>query len=229
LGGVQIDRNKFPALQRNAAQVKGDQRVLPKPIVIKVLVSDQPARALLDSGSLGDFMSAMLADQLDVRRDVLPTPLSLQLAVQGSRSKINATTTVNLKYQGINEECTFDIANINNYDLILGTPWMYQHQVCLGFNPARIIIGSEDAQPVKTGSVTKLMVHAVSPDDQRVEKAREELLRYADPLCKEVDETELPPFRAINHTIPLIDENKTYPWCPSRCPEISGLKSEMPT
>ena len=49
-------------LQRNAAHVKGNQRVLPKPIVVRVTVNDHPARALLDSGSLGDFMSTMLAD-----------------------------------------------------------------------------------------------------------------------------------------------------------------------
>ena len=34
-----------------------------------------------------------------------------------------------------------------------------------------------------------------------------------------MQETELPPLRDINHTIPLIDESKTYPWRPSRCPE----------
>ena len=32
-------------------------------------------------------------------------------------------------------------------------------------------------------------------------------------------ETEFPPLRDINHTIPLIDEKKTYPWRPSKCPE----------
>ena len=33
-------------------------------------------------------------------------------------------------------------------------------------------------------------------------------------------ESTVPPFRDINHTIPLIDEKKTYPWRASRCPEI---------
>lgn len=63
------------------------------------------------------------------------------------------------------------------------------------------------------------MIHTLSPEDQRVEQACEELRRYAEPLCKEVSETELPPLRAINHTIPLIDEEKAYPWRPSGCPE----------
>ena len=138
LGGVQVDQNKYPALQRNAVQVKGHHQILPKPIVVKVAVNNQPARALLNSGSLGDFMSSTLADQLAVKRSTLDAPLSLQLAIQGLRSKVNAVGTVQFQYQGINETCTFDIINLNSYDLILGTPWMHQHQVCLGFNPAHV-------------------------------------------------------------------------------------------
>ena len=219
LGGIQVDRNKYPTLQRNAAQVKGNQRILPKPIVIKVTVNGHPARALLDSGSLGDFMSSTLADQLGIKKTALDVPLALQLAVQGSRSKVNSVTTVRLQYQDIDEQRTFDIINLNSYDLILGTPWMHQHQICIGFNPARVIIGSDDSQPLKMGADTKLMVHSVTPEDWDLESAREELRRYTEPLCKEVSEMGLPPLRAINHTIPLIDEMKTYPWRPSRCPE----------
>ena len=219
LGGVQVDKTKYPALQQNAAQVKGNQRILPKPIVVRVTVNGRPARALLDSGSLGDFMSSTLADQLGVKRTLLETPLALQLAVQGSRSKVNAVATVQLEYQGIKESRTFDIINLNSYDMILGTPWMHQHQLCLGFNPARVVIGSYEPQPLKMGNDTKLMVHALSPEDKQIADAREELRRYAEPLCKEANETDLPPFRVINHTIPLIDEHKTYPWRPSRCPE----------
>ena len=219
LGGIQVDKHKYPALQRNSAQVKGNQRILPKPIVVKVTVNGHPARALLDSGSLGDFMSSTLADQLGVERKILDSPLALQLAVQGSRSKVNSAATVQIVYQGINETRTFDIINLNSYDMILGTPWMHQHQTCIGFNPARIVIGSNDSQPLRVGHDTKLMTHALTPEDQYIEKAREELRRCADPLCKEVAETDLPPLRAINHTIPLINEKTTYSWRPSRCPE----------
>ena len=220
LGGIQVDKSKYPALQRNAAQVKGNQRVLPKPIVVRVTVNGHPARALLDSGSLGDFMSSTLADQLGVAKESLSTPLALQLAVQGSRSKVNYATTAQFQYQDINEKRTFDIINLNNYDLILGTPFMHQHQVCVGFNPARIVVGSDESLPLKMGNDTKLMVNTVSIEDQRVEEAQEELRRYAAPLCKEMADTALPPLRDINHTIPLIDEDKAYQWRPSRCPEM---------
>ena len=89
VNGVQVARDKYPAVQRNAASVKDKTRVLPKPVTLTVKIDGHPARALVDSGSLGDFMSTNLANQLKVKREELETPLGLQLAVQGSRSKIN--------------------------------------------------------------------------------------------------------------------------------------------
>ena len=218
LGGIQVDKNKYPALQRNAAQLKGNQRILPKPIVVRVTVNGHPARALLDSGSLGDFMSSTLADQLGVNRTLLETPLALQLAIQGSRSKVNAVATVQLEYQGVNESHTFDIINLNSYDLILGTPWMHQHQLCLGFNPAWVVIGSDEPQPLKMGMIpNSWCMHCQWRINVLLMRVKNSVAMlspyvYAEPLCKEAGETDLPPFRVINHTIPLVDEHKTYPW-----------------
>ena len=84
MNGIQVDRNKYPALQRNAVRIKGQHRIIPKPIVVKVTVNQHPAWALLDSGLLGDFISSTLANQLKLQRQMLDTPLALQLAVQGS-------------------------------------------------------------------------------------------------------------------------------------------------
>jgi hypothetical protein len=75
------------------------------------------------------IITSTLVDQLQVKRTTLDIPLSLQLAVQGSRSKVNTVATVQLQYQDINETRTFDVINLNSYDLILGTPWMHQHQI----------------------------------------------------------------------------------------------------
>ena len=189
LGGVQVDQNKYPSLQRNSARIKGNHRVLPKLIVVVVKINGSPARVLLNSGSLGDFLSLTLADQLSLKKESLDSPLSLQLVVQGSRSKVNTRANVRLEYQGINESRTFDIINVNNYDVILGTPWMYQHQVCLGFNPARIVVGCDEPLAVTSGIDTKLMAAGITPEEQRLEDVREELRQYAEPLCKEMHET----------------------------------------
>lgn len=195
LGGIQVDSDKYPTLQRNAAQVKGNQQILPKPVIVKVAANGRPARQLLDSGSLGDFIPSTLADHLAVRHaDLLDQPLSLQLAVQGSRTKVN----------------TLNIINITNHDLILSTPLMYPWGLSLSFNPARVVIGSDDARPLRSSPDTNLMVHSMSIEEHAIQRARDEPRKYAKPLCKEMHETELPPLRAINHTIPLIDESQTY-------------------
>ena len=109
--------------------------------------------------------------------------------------------------------------NLNDYDIILGTPWIYQHQVCIGLNPARIVVGSDEPLPITFGTDTRFLLSATLLDTD-VEVAPAELMAYAEPLCRNVDEMELPPLRAINHSIPLKDEDKIYPWRPSRCPEV---------
>ncbi|KDQ25195.1 hypothetical protein PLEOSDRAFT_159848 [Pleurotus ostreatus PC15] len=84
LYGQQIERGTYAALQRNAAVTKDATRIIPKPIVVTVHINGHPVRALLDSGSLGDFLSTTVVEQLGLRKIELQTPIALQLAVQGS-------------------------------------------------------------------------------------------------------------------------------------------------
>jgi hypothetical protein len=109
----------------------------------------------------------------------------------------------------------FDVANLSNYDLILGTLWMFQHRITMGLNPVCVIVGSDDPLPIKNDDVMKITSRAMEVLEERLDKARAELVEYAGDLCKELDETDLPPFRSINHGIPLIDDTKIYLWRPS--------------
>jgi hypothetical protein len=52
-----------------------------------------------------------------------------------------------------------------------------------------------------------------------LQKVRETLIQYAEPLCKNAVDTPLPPLWEINHETPLIDSSKHYSWRPSRCPD----------
>ncbi|KZP29149.1 hypothetical protein FIBSPDRAFT_658912, partial [Athelia psychrophila] len=61
--------------------------------VIVVSINGQNCRALVDTGSLGDFMSTTLAGQLKLKYENLEKPLILQLAVSGSQSTVNRRTT----------------------------------------------------------------------------------------------------------------------------------------
>ncbi|CAA7262758.1 unnamed protein product [Cyclocybe aegerita] len=152
LNAQQLAEDILPAAQQNAAMVKDPSRVVPNPITVVVHVNGKPARALIDSGSLCDFMSSTLADQLKLHKEELKTPLIVQLAVLGSRSKVNNKVTTDFAYQGIQEKRAFDIINLSSYDMILGTPFLYQHSVMIGFNQMRIVIGILPSSEKKTST-----------------------------------------------------------------------------
>jgi hypothetical protein len=216
----QPPKDSFPSLQRNAARTKVSGRKIPRPVVIKVHINGHECRALLDSGSLGDFMSTTLAEQLKVKKIPLETQLTVQLAAQGSKTKVNYYTMVKLDYGRVSDERCFDIMNIDSYDLILGTPFIWQHKIMLGLNPARIVIGSDSPEPLNNGEdVGVLASRATQLKEEGFESIREELRTYAMPLFKKAAETELPPLRRINHRIPIKDSEKRYPFRPSKCPE----------
>jgi len=79
----------YPAIQQTAVQVRDPARKVPKPIVIVMKIDGHPCQALIDSGSMGDFMSITLVQQLKLKKTELATPLPLQMACQGSHSQIN--------------------------------------------------------------------------------------------------------------------------------------------
>ncbi|KAJ6570703.1 hypothetical protein B0H10DRAFT_1839920, partial [Mycena sp. CBHHK59/15] len=218
-GAVQVPADGFNGITRTASMPRVPDKKVAKPLVVVVLVNNHPVRALVDSGSLGDLISTTIADQLALRRQELDKPITLQLAVQGSRSKINHTVSVDFGYQDIKCPRTFYVANLSGYDMILGTSWLFQHKVTIGLNPARVCIGSADCLPLQGIATARIYAHGVKVDGNAVNAARDELIEYAKPICKKVSETALPPLRAINHKIPLIDEKKILPWRPSRCPE----------
>ncbi len=97
---------------------------------------------------------------------------------------------------------------------------MFQHQVSIGFNGSRVIVGSTVAKAMDGPAVAILESRATVIYDNSLSAYRAELLEYARPLFKKAADTPLPPLREINHAIPLIDPDKIYPWRPSRCPEM---------
>ncbi|KIJ40850.1 hypothetical protein M422DRAFT_256296 [Sphaerobolus stellatus SS14] len=50
-------------LEQNNSKPKDPTRHVPKPLIITIKINGQPARALVDSGSLSDFVSTTLVDQ----------------------------------------------------------------------------------------------------------------------------------------------------------------------
>jgi len=181
----------------------------------------------IDTGLLADFMSLNLAEQLQVKRAWLEKPLPIQLAMQGSRSKVNFGVNVHFQYQGTDYQRYFNVINLGNYDIILGTPFLYQHQALVGLNSSRLIIGCKEPKEMRGPQVSVLESRATKVYEESLEKVRRYLHELARPLCPEGGATALPPFCTINHSIPLIDESKIYLWQQSKCPEaMRGLWNE---
>jgi hypothetical protein len=208
----------WESLEDNSAKVKNDDRTIPHPIILKVNVNGKECRALLDSGAFSDFISTTLVDNIGLKREPLSQAMTLQMAVQGSKSSINARTTVDFAYSTIKCHKTFDIINIANYDMILGTPFFWQHKILAGMNPTRIAIGTDDPLPM-SGEDVHTVLGAVSLErEENLQEVRDTLAEEARDLCEDAATSSLPPFRAINHHIPLIDEEKVYKYRPSKCP-----------
>ena len=206
-------------LERTSMQLKDQSRKIPEPIVVLAKINGHQIRALLDTGSMADFLSTTVVDQLNLQSERYAKPLPVQLAVHGSRSKINCGVKVTLQYQKIDCERRFDVANLDNYDAILGTPFLFQHKVAIGLNPPCIVVGSTEPVKIEGPDVVTIKSAGASLLEDELTKLRSQLKKEAEDLCADPSKTTLPPFRAVNHTIPLMDKRKVYRFRRSTCPE----------
>src|SRR6266481_486565 len=89
---------------------------------------------LLDSGCEGVMASSNFARATGMAMFQLDQPVSLQLACVGSKSTINYGARAVIKFETTTVKEVFDIANIDYYDVILGTPFLRRLGVVLDFN-----------------------------------------------------------------------------------------------
>ena len=146
--------NNFDTIEYTIVYTKDFKRCIPCLIIITVKINGELVRVIIDSGLLADFMSTKFADQISIRKIVLAKLLLIQLAVQGSKSKVNYCTNVRIQYREINSIQHFDIMNLNNYDIILRTLFLFQHQVSIRFNDSRLWIESTIPLPITGEQVT---------------------------------------------------------------------------
>jgi hypothetical protein len=75
----------------------------------------------------------------------------------GSRSKINYASVANIKFASITIDTYLDIANLDKYDSILGTPFLRKHGISLDFENQEIVIRGKQriaALPEGEGTAT---------------------------------------------------------------------------
>jgi len=109
-------------------QPNRDKR-LQRCVEVSVPVNGLVARVLLDGGSNTNMLSPEFATVAKIPAVELQEQMTLQLAVTGSRSKINYGAWAQVELGPMKPKVYFDIANIDGYDVILGTPFMWEHSV----------------------------------------------------------------------------------------------------
>ena len=97
-----------------------------------------------------------------------------------------------LHYQEISSERYFDIINLQNYDLILETPFHFQHQVMVGLNKLQVVIASCDPVPIKGTQVQNWELRSAEVLEEHINTVQQQLYKLAKPLYAKASETVLP-------------------------------------
>ena len=110
------------------------------------------AHCLLDSRSKGVLLSLEFMQATGIKTFALEKPIALQLACISSQSMINYGTHVTIKLGHKVVKKYFNIANVEHYNTILGTPFLRKMGIVLDFRrPGMAWIGNE---VIPTGKVS---------------------------------------------------------------------------
>ncbi|CAD6892479.1 unnamed protein product [Tilletia caries] len=113
---------------------------LVNPIVATVYIHGHPAKTLFDSGSTADIISGSFVDLHKISSFKLKEPSPLQLAITGSRGKINRACLAKVTHGACQQQGRyFDILSIDRYDAILGTSYLKDYGAMLDISTNDII------------------------------------------------------------------------------------------
>lgn len=93
-----------------------------------IVLNGTKAYALFDSGSTTDSVSPNFTRVANLPVLELEEPVTLQLGCAGSLFKINYGIETNLEFASISDPKMYlDVANLDKYDVILGTLFLSEH------------------------------------------------------------------------------------------------------
>ena len=96
-------------------------------------VSNASAQILLDTGAQGAFCSTHFAQRAGILQKLQPGPPTVAHGVSGP-VKIIGEVRIRLSIQGFSAVTTLSVADLGNqWDVILGDPWLRQHKVSLNY------------------------------------------------------------------------------------------------
>ncbi|KAI0361557.1 hypothetical protein OH77DRAFT_1391383 [Trametes cingulata] len=126
-------------------------------LVLLLNINGLEALTLFDTGSTTELVSSDFARV--ARCDVfeLENPATLQLGCAGSRSKINHGARAPTTLGQFGAEVYFDVANLDRYDAVLGTPFLRRFGVLLDFRNNSVIIDGVSYPALSRAQVTDVL------------------------------------------------------------------------
>ncbi|KAF8604453.1 hypothetical protein BDV93DRAFT_406980, partial [Ceratobasidium sp. AG-I] len=114
-----------------------------QPIVGYYRIGEVLTHVMFDSGSGTNMISADFVQAAKLPPIRQEQPVGLQLVLKGSRGSLNYGVNAPLEVGGVATKTYFDVAGIDKYDAILGTPFLRHHQAKIDFGNASITIGGK--------------------------------------------------------------------------------------
>ena len=109
-------------------------------LAVELDIAGLKCYTLFDSGSTTNAISPDVAVLSKVPLVELAEPMTLQLGTIGSKSTIHYGAHATAGIGSDSFELYYDVANIDYYDAIMGTPFLVQHKVILDFGAHAVTI-----------------------------------------------------------------------------------------
>jgi len=125
-----------------------NQVTAPSNALIKLagFVGPHPAVFLVDSGATGNFVSAAFAQAraLPLTEEKYPETVTLADGTQQSSGGIVRSAAVRIDSYSVRLDLT--VTALSSYDVILGMPWLHQHNPTIDWRGQTISFATADAQ-----------------------------------------------------------------------------------
>ena len=164
-----------------------------------VTVNGHKAKALFDTGTMGDnLISGKFVSTSQIPTQDLDTPISLKIAVKGSRSTINYKAQPIIQVGDETGDTTDAlVCSLDNYDIFLGMPYLTAHNAIIDCGNAIISFPKKGITLIcKKANNTRFSAMTSSDTPDFISEFPEVF------PTKKI--TELPPLRKVNHHINLI-------------------------
>ena len=106
---------------------------------------------------------------------------------------------------------TFDVVSLEHYDTIVGTPFLYQHQVTIGFNPSCVTIGLSEPLGMICPEVMTISSAATDLLNKGTDNLKDQLRHETEDLCQDTSKTVLPSNHLFHQRIPLVPDSVSMP------------------